>query len=983
MRFPDAFMIFPVLGMIAFSCNSPETISPDFLPDTRFPVMPGSVFSSAVDADPIVPFGVSDEPEIIPFFENFSRLDLSGEWRYRPDPREQGDEEDPPWYSPERVDSDWSAMPVPSHFARQDPDLADFYRPVWFRRHFFLEESMLERSESFDLMFEGVDYFAEVWVNGVFVGAHEGYFNPFRFEVTSRLRPGDNLLAVKVTNPYDYGLKGEAPLLGLSEKIWVKGSLNFDDCRPGGTMLGSRESQTRGTGGIYRPVVLRGYGEISIDAVFVTPRLEPDLAKATVRLDYVLTNHTGGRVRAGVATRISGETFASGTTAALTAEVSLPPGPHRFSLSFPVDSPRLWWPAGFPELGDPHLYAAESRVYRSTGVSDYRKDTFGIRNVEVESVGGEPAVWYINGKRLFLRGADAQVGSAYLAEADDFYPRDFELLREAGMNVFRSYAHVDPPAMYDFADRFGIGVLSEFSLKGGYSLCGFDRSNGSTGLTGNLEVMRRMLAEAMYLHYNHPSVLAWSLHSEPSYVRVDGAPREAAASCGPEPYREGEHVPFGDPTFNYSLDGELKEVAESIDPGRVVLLPGRGESTRYGPGWNWGVWGDAGEISAPLPDKFGAQGIAYSAEEWLREELGPDFFPPLVPRADEQVRRGWLFHGAQLANLGVYLGRADGETYTDFREYAFASQVYQAELTRMAIERFRIQRFGPVGGYFLFPFFQWWPSITWGVVDHEREHLLAYEWITRVNTPLLVAGEMSRRIFGSGDVLECTLYAVNDRHVAFPGARLEAMLTEEEDSLVIRGEPAAWGDSPSYFALPPDNPVLVSFGTGGVTAPVVTREFMLDLDPDAVVAGGVLQFTFPSGDGESHHYTLSLFLAGPDGALLAENRYHFLSVPDPDAFQPPPGVHLFRENGEFDPCPRFSLSVTVRENGSACAGCRVELVSRYTDPPLSEESETDPAGVAFFSGLSPGAYAVRGSAPTDYSVEVLLNRNTEITVGTP
>ncbi|MCX5867559.1 MAG: beta galactosidase jelly roll domain-containing protein [Proteobacteria bacterium] len=984
MRISSKYLL-AFLLVSCLSCREKSGPGPVGLPGTRYPVMPGSVFASAVLAPPVNPSEVSQAAEIVPFREVESSRDLSGEWRYLPDPRSRGEEDSPPWFSPGRDDSDWDRIPVPSHFARFDSRLSDFYRPVWFRRHFALEEEAISRSRAFDLVFEGVDYFARVWLNGRFLGEHEGYFNPFRFEVSGLLQTGDNLLVVEVTNPYDYGLKGEAPFLALSEKIWIKGVLNFHDCRPGGIMLSAREAQTRGTGGIIRPVFLKAYGPLTLDQVFITPELSPDNSRATVKLEYIISNRTGKTESASVMTSISGETFASPVTRTVLARVRVTPGPHRLSLSVPVDDPTLWWPAGYPELGDPDLYRAETWIYSPTEVSDRRADNFGIRTVRMTETGPESFIWYVNGERLFLRGSTTLIPTGYLAEADALYPRDFELLREAGINFLRPYSHVDPPVFYDYADRFGVGIVSEFSLQWEYSPCGFSRSNGDPDLAGNPKVIARMLAEAMYLHYNHPSILAWSVHNEPYYFAAGINPESQPAVCPAEPFREGQYVPFTDSSLNYSLDQELLKTAQGIDPTRPVrLASGVGDQHLY-LGWYQGTADDIAGVKAPFPTEFGTQGVAYSSEEWLRTELGPKFFPPLSKDAGEEIRRAWLFHDAQLASLGVYLGRPDGETYTDFREFAFASQVYQAEVNRMYVERFRITKYNPTGAFLQFTFLQWWPSITWGFVDYRREPLLAYEWFKRLNQPILAAAELPKRIFSSGESLHIPLSIVNDRHLALAGVKLRVLLEEEEDSLIIRGDPAAWGDSPSYFSLPPAKPILISTGTSVKVMNWAERESVFDLSPDSVYQAEPLDFSQPFDILPAvHHYHLTLALTGPGGEELSRNWYHFLSVPDPKVFDPPLGLSLYRQGDDFNRHPRFNLSLRVlNPDGSGRSALEVALNSRFTDPVFSETGETDQSGNIIFAGLSPGAHTINTSSGVEYTQNIWVNGSESLIIRLP
>ena len=129
-----------------------------------------------------------------------AEMSLDGDWRYAPDAGEKG--ESAKWFAPEFDDSSWKTMKVPNNYSIDDLSLKDFYKPVWFRKTFELPKGF--DGKNLRLVFEGVDYFAKVWVNGEALGEHEGYFNPFEFDITGKIRPGKNVVVVKVINPWDY-----------------------------------------------------------------------------------------------------------------------------------------------------------------------------------------------------------------------------------------------------------------------------------------------------------------------------------------------------------------------------------------------------------------------------------------------------------------------------------------------------------------------------------------------------------------------------------------------------------------------------------------------------------------------------------------------------------------------------------------------------------------------------------------------------------
>ena len=181
--------------------------------------------------------------------ENMLVVDLAGDWRYLPIGA-TSDEEASQLSQPDYSDLSWLTMRLPQNWYLAG---LDHHGVVWFRRSFTYQPSLEgfpQEGIYHTLRFEGVDYFADVYLNGVHLGRHEGYFEPFVFDVTGILRPGENLLAVRVDSPYETpGLDG----WHMRKKL-IKGVLNHHDCRPGGGW--EAQGQSYNTGGIWNRVLL-------------------------------------------------------------------------------------------------------------------------------------------------------------------------------------------------------------------------------------------------------------------------------------------------------------------------------------------------------------------------------------------------------------------------------------------------------------------------------------------------------------------------------------------------------------------------------------------------------------------------------------------------------------------------------------------------------------------------------------------------------
>jgi beta-galactosidase/beta-glucuronidase len=116
-------------------------------------------------------------------------ISLAGEWDFaadllRPDRANQ----------PTVNDKNWRSIQVPSNWFLQGQDVSGV---AWYRHHFQIDRSL--KGKVIQLVFEGVDYTGDVWLNGHYLGFHEGYFQPFRFVVSEQLKyDTDNVLVVKV-----------------------------------------------------------------------------------------------------------------------------------------------------------------------------------------------------------------------------------------------------------------------------------------------------------------------------------------------------------------------------------------------------------------------------------------------------------------------------------------------------------------------------------------------------------------------------------------------------------------------------------------------------------------------------------------------------------------------------------------------------------------------------------------------------------------
>ena len=192
---------------------------------------------------------------------------LAGRWKFAIDPDGNGDFQEPDasiesWQRPvtyfdlEYDDTAWDKIAVPACWQTE----GHRYNGVaWYRTRF--DYAPDGANNVIRLLFKGVDYFADAWLNGYYLGSHEGFFHRFSFDASRWIRPGENLLVVKV----------DAPNL---KRVLMKGALqgiNWDCNDP-----------TLDPGGIWNDVQLLASRDLYIEDLKVTPFI--DLARNSARV---------------------------------------------------------------------------------------------------------------------------------------------------------------------------------------------------------------------------------------------------------------------------------------------------------------------------------------------------------------------------------------------------------------------------------------------------------------------------------------------------------------------------------------------------------------------------------------------------------------------------------------------------------------------------------------------------------------------------
>jgi exo-1,4-beta-D-glucosaminidase len=362
--------------------------------------------------------------------------------------------------------------------------------PWWYRTKL----TVAEHPAAARLRFEGINYSADVWLNGERIATRDdvkGAFRVFELDVTPHLEAGPNVLAVQVFPPQP----GD-PTIGF---------VDWNPAPPDRSM------------GLWREVKLRLTGGVSLDDVFVRSELEPQgLGEARLSIGARLTNHTGRPVTATLRGRI-------GPHAAITIEqrIALQPREERQLVLTPKElpqlalrSPRLWWPH---DLGEPNLYTLELDAQLNGKVSDRQSVTFGIRHVEDYLTPEGYRGYAVNGRKVLVRGG-GWVDDLLLADDDRRLEDQIRYVRHLNLNTIRLEGFWgSSQKLFELADRYGIMVWAGWSCQWeweNYLGQPVDETYGGIDTPAEMDLVTRSWRDQVMRLRNHPSVVVWNLASD-------------------------------------------------------------------------------------------------------------------------------------------------------------------------------------------------------------------------------------------------------------------------------------------------------------------------------------------------------------------------------------------------------------------------------------------------------------------------------------
>ncbi|MGI4730343.1 MAG: glycosyl hydrolase 2 galactose-binding domain-containing protein [Janthinobacterium lividum] len=631
-------------------------------------------------------------------------------------------------------------LAIPERLARQD---------YWYRTEFDAPAAAAGRQQA--LRFDGVNYAAEVWLNGQRLGAMKGAFVRGRFDVTGKLLPGRNAVALRVSPPPHPGIAHEESLTaGVGEN---GGAMMLD-----GPTFGATEGwdwipsiRDRNTG-LWQGVVLSATGPATIgDPHVVTTLPRPDNSVADVEIVTPVANAT--------ATPLTATVRASFDDVAVEKQVTLAAGAGADVVMRPSDfpqlhvaKPRLWWPNGY---GAPALHDLTVTTSVAGQPSDTRHLRFGMRQVtydislmdqagalrrvdidlsrarqlgqpvvlgrheDIHKVAGgwayslapgaerSPAVTpvrdapgltpylviRVNGVKIAARGGnigmDDMMKRVDRAHLEPF----FRLHQDAHLNIIRNWMGQNTEeTFYDLADEHGLMILNDFwESTQDYNI---EAQSPQLFLANAADVVKRFR--------NHPSIVVW-------FGRNEGVPQ---------------------PIVNEGL----RRLIDAEDGTRLYMGSSNRISLQNSGPYNW-----------RRPEEYfttDAKGFSVESgtpsfptlEAWKRTMPAADLWP---------ISDTWAYHdwhqtgnGAVTSYMDVLAARfGPGTSLEDFERKA---QMMQYESYRAIFEGFNAGLWTQNSGRMLWMTQPAWPSSAWQIFSHDYDTHAAFYGVKKAAEPVHV-----------------------------------------------------------------------------------------------------------------------------------------------------------------------------------------------------------------------------------------------------
>jgi beta-mannosidase len=602
-----------------------------------------------------------------------------------------------------------------------------------YQTTFNVTPELLKR-RNIELVFEGLDTYASVFLNDAPLLNADNMFRTWRVDAKGALKAGANTLRIRFRSPINEVMPAMAKLDYQLPAPNDQGEKTSPWTRKAPYQFGWDWGPRFVTSGVWKPVALEAWDGARInDLHILQSSVTKDVAQLTAEVQIISDSE--------MTVALTLDSFNGRTSIPLARQgTRLHAGINLWPINVEIQHPSLWWPNG---LGPQNLYNFKARLLTIGGRPlDQTTTRTGLRSLELRQQadeGGKSFEFVINGVPVFAKGGNWIPADSFPTRiSKDRYRHLLESVRDTNMNMLRVWGGgiYESNDFYDLCDEMGILVWQDFMFA--CSMYPGDRAfldNVRAEATDNVKRLR-----------NHPSISIWVGNNEVETAWQHWGWKQNLPARLWDDYLKIFH-------------GVLKEVCASLDPSRPYWpsspssnLLDDPDSQKMGDVHYWAVW----HASKPFEEyekQFPRFMSEYGFQSFPQIETVNSYTVPADHDIQSPVMLAHQRHPRGNQLIREYMLREYPQP-KDFESFLYVSQVLQAEGIKIGAEHMR--RIMPHNmGSLYWQIDDCWPVASWSSIDYNGRWKALQYYARRFYSPLLVSPHVENE--------NINFYIVSDR----------------------------------------------------------------------------------------------------------------------------------------------------------------------------------------------------------------------------
>ncbi len=602
---------------------------------------------------------------------------------------------------------------------------------AWEYKAEFDASRTLLQHEIVELEFEGLDTYADVFLNGQLILSADNMFRSWKVPCKDYLQVGKNELKIIFHSPISRGqrkLDRHPYLIPTSNEPKPVGAQTSVHTRKAQYHYGWDWGPRLVTSGIWRPVTLAAWSGVKLrDVFYQLNKLTETTAHYTAHLELESTKNQ----TIDLALSIIGEPW-PGIRKTVTAQ----PGLNIFSIDFDIENPELWWPNGY---GEQRLYRMKAEIIGEGSMLDSKEEKIGVRTVKLirePDENGTSFEFHINGVPIFMKGANYIPADFFNPQAAERYGEVVEAAKNAHMNMLRVWGGgvYENDEFYRLCDKNGILVWQDFM----FACCMVATD------THHLENIRLEAEENVKRLRNHPSLALWCGNNENLTGWKEWDWKRLYS------HSDTDSVAIWK-TYQRLFYETLPAIVETFDPGKAYWpsspsSEGNRLQNRFsGDQHEWGVWFGQQPFShyernaGRFISEYGIQSLpALKSVKQFDPSHWKDGLSSPVVTARQRSKMQWIapdFDGYDMMEHYISLRYWPAK---DFESLLYLSQLSQADALKRAAESHRRNKPTTMGSLY-WQLVDCWPTVSWSTIDYFGRRKAAHYAIERAYRDVIIA----------------------------------------------------------------------------------------------------------------------------------------------------------------------------------------------------------------------------------------------------